>query len=161
MNVNGFRLATLAVLTAGVLMIIPGAAAPQQRDARAVEEIKRRYEYREKILLARDFAALERFYPADHIVTNPYNRLVDKAFVMERIRADVISYASFERQFDLFRVYGDTAVVVGSEKVVPPTDTKRPDAGQTIRRRFTEVRVRRDGTWQVVARHASNIAPSN
>jgi len=116
---------------------------------------------REKILPARDFAARERFYPADHIVTNPYNRLVDKAFVMERIRADVISYASFERQFDLFRVYGDTAVVVGSEKVVPATDAKRPDAGQTIRRRFTEVWVRRDGTCQVVARHASNIAPSN
>ena len=154
-------LVTLATLTLASLMIVPGTATPQQGDAQAVGEIKRRYEYREKILLARDFAALERFYPADHIVTNPYNRLVDKTFVMERIRADVISYASFERHFDLFRIYGDTAVVVGSEKVVPATDAKRPDAGQTIRRRFTEVWVRREGTWQVVARHASNITSSN
>jgi hypothetical protein len=87
---------------------------------------------REKILLARDFAALERFSPADHIVTNPYNRLVDKAFVMERIRADVISYASFERQFDLFRVYGDTAVVVGSER----SSRRRTPSARTLVRRF-------------------------
>lgn len=158
MKMHGLWLATLATLILASLMIIPGTAKPQEGEARAVDEIKRRYEYRERILLARDFAALERFYPTDQIVTNPYNRLVDKAYVMERIRADVISYASFERHFDLFRIYGDTAVVVGSEKVVPAPDAKRPDAGQTIRRRFTEVWVRREGTWQVVARHASNIA---
>ena len=157
---NGPSVVLLATLAFGSL-IIPGTATSQQGDARALEEIKRRYEYREKILLARNFAALERFYPADHIVTNPYNRLVDKAYVMDRIRTDVISYASFERHFDLFRIYGDTAVVVGSEKVIPATDAKRPDAGQTIRRRFTEVWVRREGTWQVVTRHASNITPSN
>jgi hypothetical protein len=36
-------------------------------------------------------------------------------------------------------------IVAGSETVVPAPDASRPDAGKTVRRRFTEVGVRRDG----------------
>jgi hypothetical protein len=78
---------------------------------------------------------------------------------MELIRNDTIRYSSFERQFDHIRIYGDAAVVVGSERVVPAPDAKRPDVRQTIHRRFTEVWIQREGVWQVVNRHASNIVP--
>ena len=40
----------------------------------------------------------------------------------------------------LFPPVGDNGIVAGSETVVPA-----PDAGKTVRRRFTEVGVRRDG----------------
>ena len=137
----------------------PPADQPVNQDVRIVEEIKRLYRYRQDIVVRRDFDALERFYPNDHLVTNPYNRVLNKAQVMELIRRDVISYSSFERQFDHVRVYGDTVVVVGSETVARSPEAKTPDAGKTIQRRFTEVWVRRDGTWQVVVRHASSITP--
>jgi uncharacterized protein (TIGR02246 family) len=50
------------------------------------------------------------------------------------------------------RPYGDTAIATGRTTV-----TTRGDSPQTIRLRFTDVFVRRDGRWQVVASHATQI----
>jgi hypothetical protein len=125
-------------------------------DKAIVAELKRLYDREHDMIVRRDFAGLERFMPADFVVTNPFNQFIDKPTVMERLRADIIKYSSYTRQYDAFRVYGDTVIVVGSETVVPAPDANRPDAGQTVHRRFTEVWLRRDGQWQKVARHANN-----
>ena len=126
-------------------------------DKLAETEIRRLYDREHELLLRRDFAAQERFYPDDFVVTNPFNMFIGKPKVMERLRADIIKYSTYERGYDYFRRYGDTAVMVGSETVVPAPDANRPDAGQTVQRRFTEVWVRRDEGWQKVVRHASNV----
>lgn len=125
-------------------------------DKQAEQEIQRLYDQEHDLLLRRDFAAQERFYPDDFVVTNPFNMFIDKPKVMERLRADIIKYSTYERGYDYFRRYGDTAIMVGSETVVPTPDANRPDAGKTVHRRFTEVWVWRDGGWQKVVRHASN-----
>lgn len=134
------------------------APADRPDDRTAEQEIRRLYDLEHELLLARDFAAQERFYPDDFVVTNPFNMFIDKPKVMERLRADIIKYSTYERHYDAFRRYGDTMVVVGSETVVPTHDANRPDAGMTVRRRFTEMWLWRDGGWQKVVRHASNIA---
>jgi ketosteroid isomerase-like protein len=126
-------------------------------DKQAEQEIRRLYDREHELLLRRDFAAQERFYPDDFVVTNPFSMFIDKPKVMERLRADIIKYSTYDREYDYFRRYGDTAVMVGSETVVPTPDANRPDAGKTVHRRFTEVWVLRDGGWQKVVRHASNI----
>jgi ketosteroid isomerase-like protein len=126
-------------------------------DKQAEQEIRRLYDREHELLLRRDFDAQGRFYPDDFVVTNPFNMFIDKPKVMERLRADIIKYSTYERGYDHFRRYGDTAVMIGSETVVPTPDANRPDAGKTVHRRFTEVWVRRGGTWQKVVRHASNV----
>lgn len=126
-------------------------------DKQAEAEIRRLYDREHELLLQRDFAAQERFYPDDFVVTNPFSMFIDKPRVIERLRADIIKYSTYERRYDYFRRYGDTMVVVGSEMVVPTPDAKRLDAGKTVHRRFTEMWVWRDGGWQKVVRHASNI----
>lgn len=125
---------------------------------RVEQEIRALYDYEQQLLLRRDAEAQERFYPEDFVVTNPFNMFIDKKKVMERIRADIIKYSRYDRQFDAFRIYGDTVVVIGSETVVPTPDANREDAGKTIHRRFTEVWLRRDGRWDKVVRHASNVS---
>lgn len=125
-------------------------------DKQAEQEIRRLYDREHELLLRRDFAAQERFYPDDFVVTNPFNMFIDKPKVMERLRADIIKYSTYDRGYDYFRRYGNTAIMVGSETVVPTPDANRPDAGKTVHRRFTEVWVWRDGGWQKVVRHASN-----
>jgi len=131
-------------------------------DKQAEREIRQLYDREHELLLQRDFAAQERFYPDDFVVTNPFNMFIDKAKVMERIRGDIIKYSTYERGYDYFRRYGDTAIMIGTETVVPTLDANRPDAGETVHRRFTEVWVRRESGWQKVVRHASNVAkPSN
>jgi uncharacterized protein (TIGR02246 family) len=130
----------------------PSAATEDQL---AEKEIRRLYDVEHSNLVRMDIAAQGRFLPDDFVCTNPFNMFIDKPTVMERIRADIIKYTSYEREYDYFRLYGNTVVVVGSETVVPAPDAKLPYKGK-INRRFTEMWVRRDGTWQKVVRHASN-----
>lgn len=100
---------------------------------------------------------MKKFYPDDFVVTNPFNQFIDKKKVIERVKGNIIKYSSYKRTFDAFRFYGNTAIVIGSEVVVPTSDANRPDAGKTVHRRFTEVWVLRNGMWQKVVRHANNI----
>ena len=160
---NAIKRAAVCGATVVLAALFAGCHTTSQqpsRDARIVDEIKHRYEYRMKLIMRQDFDALEQFYPADHVVTNPSNEFINKTQVMEKLRAGLIRYSSYDRQFDYFRVYGDTVVVTGKETATVPPDSPLPNAGKTDERRFTEVWVRRDGTWQVVARHASNIVPA-
>lgn len=132
----------------------PGVGV-EDREAEAA--IRRLYDQEHENLLRTDVAAQEQFLPDDFVVTNPFGMFIDKPRVVERLKADIIKYSRYERGYDYFRRYGDAVIVVGSETVVPAPDANRPDAGQTVRRRFTEVWVRRDGAWRKVVRHASNV----
>jgi uncharacterized protein (TIGR02246 family) len=50
------------------------------------------------------------------------------------------------------RVYGDTAIVIGRT-----TATATGAAPETVRLRFTDVFVQREGRWLVVASHATRV----
>jgi ketosteroid isomerase-like protein len=52
------------------------------------------------------------------------------------------------------RSFGDAAVVTG--RTIATTGGASPE---TVRLRFTDVFIRRAGRWQVVASHATGIAP--
>ena len=129
------------------------------KDKRIEEEFKRLNAYDADIVLRGDVAAMDSFYPDDQVVTNQFNQLISKKQVLERVRANIIKYKSYEKRMEYLRAYGDTVVIAGSETVVPTADANRPDAGQTVRRRFTEVWMKRKGQWRKVARHVSTIAP--
>lgn len=125
--------------------------------SKAEEEIKRLYAIEEQLVLHQDTAGFRKFYPNDFVVTNPFNQFINKNTVIDRVKDNIIKYSSYKRTFDAFQFYGNTAIVIGSEIVVPTQDANRDDAGKTVNRRFTEVWVLRKGSWQKVVRHASNI----
>ena len=102
-------------------------------------------------MLRGDLAAMDRLWTKDFKVNNPFNE-VDKA---DRIRTGAVTYSSFVREAESVLVHGDTGLVMGRETVVPRGDS--PDAGQTINRRYTNIWMKWDGRWRLVARHASVI----
>jgi len=59
------------------------------------------------------------------------------------------------REIEEIKFYGDTVIVMGSEVVTPAQGA--PRAGQTIRRRFTNIWMKRKGKWWLTARHANVI----
>jgi hypothetical protein len=82
---------------------------------------------------------MERFYPDDFVVTNPFNQFINTAKVLERVRTNIIKYKSYTRNFEYFRQYGDTVVVVGSELVIPlqtQIDLMRGETSTVASRRF-------------------------
>ena len=129
-----------------------------KKDQRSEEEFKRLHAYEVSIVLSGDVKAWDDFYPEDHIVTNPFNQLIDKKVVLERVRGNIIRYKSYEKKIEYLCVYKETAVVAGIEISLPADDANRPDAGKMTKRRFTETWIKRENQWRKIARHVSTIA---
>lgn len=148
---------THAVVATLALAILPsGAAAQANADSLLVRQLDRA---EVEALLHRDSTALRRLWAPDLIVNNPRNRVTHGSeAVIELIRNGTIDYAGFEREVEAMTLQGNTAVLMGAETIRPVN--RAPSAGQTVRRRFTHVWVRRDGAWRLVARHASIVTGS-
>lgn len=93
----------------------------------------------------------------DFVVTNPLNRFVSKRQVLGMVQSGVLVITSYDRQIEYDRIYGDMAIMAGSETVV--WGGKMPNAGKTEHLRFTAVWMKQAGRWREIARHA-NIIPT-
>jgi ketosteroid isomerase-like protein len=115
-------------------------------------------QYQEKLVLTQDTTTMRAFYPEDMVITNPFGQMINKEKMIERVKSGIIKYSSFEKTIEHFHMEGDKlAIIAGKEQVTPTTDANRADAGKPHERRFTEVWVFREGRWQRLVRHASNI----
>src|SRR5262245_56487187 len=110
-------------------------------------------------VLRNDAAAAEAFYADDIVVNNPrYTVTNGKQALLALIKAGTIHYSSFVREIETITFQGETAIVMGKETVKP--DGNAPGAGQTILRRYSNIWMKRNSKWQLIARHA-NIVCSN
>jgi hypothetical protein len=151
---------TLAVLL--LLTLSPWMVAIAQ-DRRPDEEHVRSLDDQERIAaLKRDIPALERLWSEQLTVNAPNNQVVvgRRAVLDTFVRAGVINFSTFERQIEFIRADGAFVIIMGLETVVPVSDAPSAGlvAGQTIKRRFTNIWKNEDGTWRLFARHA-NVIP--
>jgi ketosteroid isomerase-like protein len=103
--------------------------------------------------ITHDLAALETILSDDWTYTPADGSFRRRAQVLDDFRMDTMKYNSITHNDVLVRVYGDAAVVTG-EEVVKGTDGAREI---TTRTRFTDVFIRRDDRWVVVATHETAI----
>jgi ketosteroid isomerase-like protein len=148
----GFYLAAFLILCPAVAI-----AQSSKKPKETVEQIIRRLDLAEaEAILKKDFNALDELSSADFTTNSPRNEIVKgKADLKELIRKGVIDYASFTREIEEVLIYGKTAVTMGRETVVMSQNS--PQKGQTIRRRYTNIWMKRNGRWQLTARHANII----
>jgi ketosteroid isomerase-like protein len=107
----------------------------------------------------RDFVALNRLLAEDFTVNNPRGEIVrGREEVFALIRNGIINYSSLVREPEAILIHRNTVVVMGLE-IVRPTGNA-PGAGQTMRRRYTSIWMRRNGRWLLTARHANVICQS-
>lgn len=141
-----------------IACVVTGSALGQNAEQRGEsEQTVRRLELAESDAVLRgDVAALEKLWAEDFTVNNPQNQISrGRKEVLERIRSGLLKYSSFVREIESVGVYGDTVIVMGLE-VVTPTGNN-PGAGQALRRRYTNVWMKRKGNWLLTARHANVI----
>lgn len=143
----------LFALVAVVILIGTGTASAQssKHDAEVEQEIRRLDLAHADAILRGDLPALDKLWTKDFKVNNPFNQ-IDQA---DRIRTGAVTYSSFLREPESVLVHGNTAIVMGREIVVPKGNS--PDAGKTINRRYTNIWMKREGKWRLIARHASVI----
>lgn len=138
--------AAMIVLTTS---LVSGQSAKQK--AATEQEIRKLDVAHADAVLRGDLAALDKLWTKDFKVNNPFNE-IDKA---DRIRTGAVTYSSFIREPESILVHGDTVIVMGRETAVPKGNS--PDAGKTINRRYTNIWMKREGKWRLIARHASVI----
>ncbi|HEU4390238.1 MAG TPA: nuclear transport factor 2 family protein, partial [Blastocatellia bacterium] len=102
-----------------------------------------------------DIRNLDSLWSSDFVVTNPLSKFVNKQEVLRLIESNILAFTSYERQVEYVRIYGETAIVAGSETVV--WAGKMPNAGNVSHLRFTAVWRKQGGRWQEVARHANVV----
>ena len=142
----------LAILITMAALLVSGQ---NNQNRRIEEEIRRLNAQEVEALLHNDVKTLGRIWSDDFVVTNPFNKFVNKQQVLAMVASDNIAVRSFDRQIEYVHVYDDTVIVAGSETVV--WAGKMPNAGQTSRLRITSIWVKQGGRWQQVARHANII----
>jgi ketosteroid isomerase-like protein len=112
--------------------------------------------------LKRDTTALDRLWSDQFAVNAPNNKVVvgKRAVLNAFVHSGIINFSSFERQIEFIRVDDDFAFIMGLETLVPLSDAPSAGlrAGQSTRRRFTNIWRRESGTWRLYARHANVIA---
>jgi ketosteroid isomerase-like protein len=87
----------------------------------------------------------------DWSVTHIDAQVITKAQALEMCRTGPPVTSTVDQL--VVRAYGDTAIVTGRNKA-----TVSGTAPQTVTLRFTDVFVRRDGRWIIVASHATRLA---
>ncbi len=130
----------------------PAAAPVATAEA---EVVKTEREWLDAYLKA-DAAAMERIEADEFTLTFPNGQTITKAQEMERIKASkprTDGSLEFSAEGTKVRLYGDTAVLTGI--VVQKEKVKGEE--KVNRDRYTDVWVKRDGRWQVVASQLTKI----
>jgi len=112
--------------------------------------------------LKRDVAAMDRIEANDFVITYADGKVLTKADEITNLKKPAPAGPGpiFMTADTKVRVYGDAAVLTG--KVIQKgVYNDGPKKGQeyNIQQRYTDVYVKRDGRWQVVASHLTGINP--
>jgi ketosteroid isomerase-like protein len=102
-----------------------------------------------------DVAALDRIYADDIMVTAPIGICVDKPAVMNEVRqaADKAKIEKYDKNDLKVRAYGDTAVT--SYRITAKARFEETELNRVFC--ITNVWLKRQGRWQIVARHTANL----
>jgi len=150
---------TLGFYLAAFLILCPAFVLAQdsKRPKDTLEQKIRKLDLAQaEAILRKDFGALDKLCAKDFTVNNPRGEISrGNEAVKELIRSGVINYASFVREIEVVLIHGKTVIVMGNETLVPNENS--PQAGQTARRRYTNIWMKRNGKWLLTARHASVI----
>ncbi|HEX2532604.1 MAG TPA: nuclear transport factor 2 family protein [Chitinophagaceae bacterium] len=116
----------------------------------------RRLEQQEMGVLQKgDTAALAQLWAKEFVVNNPYGQIVTVPQIFGFIRSGQIDYATVERKVERVTIVENIAVAMGKEIVTPQKSTD--NAGKTVTRQYTNIWMKRNGSWRMVARQATII----
>jgi uncharacterized protein (TIGR02246 family) len=139
------------LLAAAALVLGPAIARADAQSLRAIRDLE---QVQERAAIARDRAVLERLFATDFHMVNPAGAVADRDGLFAVLLAGPPAYTSAIYETQLFRDFDDTVVTIGLETVVMAGG---PQAGQTVKRRITQVWRRDKSEWHLKLRHATIV----
>lgn len=123
---------------------MPPTQHEQPTDEQQIEAL---YETGDKALMGADVNVLSRILADEYIQYGVGGKPQGKRTILENFRAGAIRYASIVSTGRTIRIFGDTAVVHGSESDEVEAEGKRFHADYI----YLDVLLKRDGEWKFVA----------
>jgi len=111
------------------------------------DQILALHEAGDKALMTADLPALDRIFADDYVQYNESGKAFTKQDVLNNFRTGAIRYPSIVSTGRKIRLFGDTAVVHGSESDEVELRSKR----SAVRYIYLDVLRKRDGEWRLVA----------
>lgn len=140
------------LILAALALPLPAAAQTDERRAEAAAYIVQGERDWGNAFVTGDVATIDRLLAEDFIGIDTHGGRYDKARMRDWVRAGPNLTSDTVGPVDV-TLYGDTAIARGSEHQIGPAPGKRP-----ADRVWTDVWVRRDGKWQIVA--ATDVDPN-
>jgi len=116
----------------------------QREDERQILAL---HEAGDKALMTADLAVLAEIFADDYVQYNEEGKAFTKQDVLSNFRTGAVRYPSIVSTGRLIRVFGDTAVVHGSESDEVEINGKR----SAVRYVYLDVLRKRGGEWKLVA----------
>ena len=105
-------------------------------------------------VLKKDSVTLSKIWDTGFMVNAPVNRVVIGQQI-KMIMSGIISYSSFKAEIEQLLIKEDMVITMGNEIVVPVMGN--PKGGQTVKRRFTHIWIKENGSWKLIARHSNEV----
>ena len=136
-------------LVASTLAQVPDSSSSKEEELRLAEQ------GRVEALVNSDVPRLEKLLGDDLTYTHSTGIKESKAEFLHRIQSGELKYDSMQHEDGVsVHLYGDAGVLTGSSRV----KVRAQSQTLNLHIRFTEVWVKRTGTWQLVAWQATKIA---
>src|SRR6516165_2728113 len=110
-------------------------------------------EEQEIIRLFEDVGEMERIYAEDYVQSDESGRLFTRADLIRNLASGKIRFLSMKSTGRRVRVFGDFAVVHGSEE----DEIERAGENLSVKYVYMDAVVRRGGHWQIVASQLAKL----
>ena len=142
-------------LFAFTISILPTNA---QDNSKTEAEIRRLEQTGTTAILNGDTNTLKQIWAPEFLVNTPRNEVIGTRDSILMIQKDgMIDYNTYEKVIERMQFQKDIVITMGHETLVSKNDTRILKAGQVYKRRFTNIWMKKNGKWQLVARQASII----
>ncbi|HWR32562.1 MAG TPA: nuclear transport factor 2 family protein [Chitinophagaceae bacterium] len=129
-----------------------------QDNARTEAEIRALEQTGAKAILNGDTNTLKQIWAPEFLVNTPRNEITgtrDSILLIQK--AGMIDYRTYEKVIERMQFQETIVITMGHETLVSKNDTPAAKAGQIYKRRFTNIWMKKNGKWQLIARYASII----
>ena len=133
-------------------------SANPQDNSKTEAEIRRLEQTGATSILNGDTNTLKQIWAPEFLVNTPRNQVTetrDSILLIEK--AGMLDYSTYEKIIERMQFQKNTVITMGHETIVSKNDTRILKAGQVYKRRFTNIWMKKNGKWQLIARHASLI----
>ncbi|MGC2193277.1 MAG: nuclear transport factor 2 family protein [Terriglobales bacterium] len=110
------------------------------------QEIHSLFEAGDRALMAADLEALARIFGDDYVQYDPMGKAFSRREVLDTLRSGQVRYASIVSTGRRIRLFGEMAIVHGSESDEVEAGGRR----FPVQYLYMDVVCKRDGRWQIV-----------